>query len=137
AALLELARPDHPRPASRDVPARVRDPPRRPGREALGLPPRVEPHRRDALEPPAAAGAGALRVPAVELRPAAAADYPVAARLTSAASRSATRSSADSIPTDSRTRLAGGANGASAVDACVMRAGCSIMLSTPPSDSAS
>ena len=63
--------------------------------------------------------------------------YAVAARLTSAASRSATRSSADSIPTDRRTRFPGGANGAPAVDACVIRAGCSIRLSTPPSDSAS
>ena len=58
-------------------------------------------------------------------------------RLTSAASRSASRSSADSIPTERRTRFPGGANGASAVEACVIRAGCSIRLSTPPSDSAS
>src|SRR5439155_512011 len=56
---------------------------------------------------------------------------------TSAASRSAIRSSADSIPTESRTRLRGAAKGASAVDACVIRAGCSIRLSTLPSDSAS
>src|SRR5260221_96103 len=55
---------------------------------------------------------------------------------TSAASRSATKSLAASIPTDSRTRLRGGANGASAVDASVIRAGDSIRLSTPPSDSA-
>src|SRR5947208_3128884 len=47
------------------------------------------------------------------------------------------RSCADSSPTDSRTRFGGAANGASAVDACVIRAGCSIRLSTPPRDSAS
>jgi len=57
--------------------------------------------------------------------------------LTSAASRSATRSAGASIPTESRTRLRGAANGASRVDACVIRAGCSMRLSTPPSDSAS
>ena len=56
---------------------------------------------------------------------------------TSAASRSAIRSSTFSIPTESRIRFRGDANGASAVEACVMRAGCSIRLSTPPSDSAS
>ena len=56
---------------------------------------------------------------------------------TSAASRSAIRSSTFSIPTESRIRFRGAANGASAVEACVMRAGCSIRLSTPPSDSAS
>jgi hypothetical protein len=55
----------------------------------------------------------------------------------SAASRSATRSSAASIPTESRTRFAGGAKGAPAVEAWVIRAGCSIRLSTPPRDSAS
>src|SRR5437764_1303975 len=55
----------------------------------------------------------------------------------SATSRSSTRSSADSRPTESRTRFDGAANGASAVEACVIRAGCSIRLSTPPSDSAS
>ncbi len=33
--------------------------------------------------------------------------------------------------------MRGAANGASAVEACVIRAGCSIRLSTPPSDSAS
>src|SRR5256886_2730823 len=60
-----------------------------------------------------------------------------AAVRTSAASRSAIRSTGDSIPTDSRMRLRGAANGASAVEACVIRAGCSIRLSTPPSDSAS
>src|SRR4051812_22392156 len=66
-------------------------------------------------------------------------DYVRAAteRRTSAASRSASRSSAASMPTDRRTRLPGGANGAPAVEACVIRAGCSIRLSTPPSDSAS
>src|SRR5262249_26732650 len=47
---------------------------------------------------------------------------------TSAASRSAIRSSADSIPTESRMRLRGVANGASAVEACVICAGCSIRL---------
>ena len=41
------------------------------------------------------------------------------------------------MPTESRTRLGGTANGASAVDACVIRAGCSIRLSTPPRLSAS
>src|SRR5438067_1577890 len=56
---------------------------------------------------------------------------------TSACSRSATRSSIDSIPTERRTRFFGGANGASAVDAWVIRAGTSIIDSTPPSDSAS
>src|SRR5512132_669780 len=56
---------------------------------------------------------------------------------TSAASRSAIRSSADSMPTESRIRLRGAANGESAVEACVIWAGCSIRLSTPPSDSAS
>ena len=52
-------------------------------------------------------------------------------------SRSAMRSSADSIPTESRMSVGGTANGASAVDACVIRAGCSIRLSTPPRLSAS
>src|SRR5215210_291675 len=56
---------------------------------------------------------------------------------TRACARSSIRSSADSMPTDRRTRLPGAANGASAVDAWVMRAGCSIMLSTPPRLSAS
>src|SRR5579859_1454023 len=56
---------------------------------------------------------------------------------TSAFSRSVTRSSADSIPTERRMRFGGAANGASAVAACVIRAGTSIRLSTPPSDSAS
>src|SRR5205085_11410257 len=56
---------------------------------------------------------------------------------TSAFSRSSTRSWADSIPTERRTRFGGAANGASAVAACVMRAGTSIRLSTPPRDSAS
>ncbi len=55
----------------------------------------------------------------------------------SACSRSATRSSADSIPTESRTRFVGAANGPAAVDAWVIRAGCSIRLSTPPRLSAS
>ena len=55
------------------------------------------------------------------------------ATLSSACSRSAIRSRADSR-TDSRTRFLGLANGASAVDECVIRAGCSIRLSTPPSD---
>ena len=56
---------------------------------------------------------------------------------TSAFSRSRTRSS----PTRSRPRAArgcaGDANGAVAVEACVMRPGCSIRLSTPPRLSAS
>ena len=39
------------------------------------------------------------------------------------------RSSADSMPTDKRMSVGGTANGASAVDACVIRAGCSIRLS--------
>src|SRR5262245_23296837 len=56
---------------------------------------------------------------------------------TRAVSRSSTRSSADSRPTERRIRFFGAANGASAVEACVIRAGCSIRLSTPPSDSAS
>src|SRR4029453_8066204 len=60
----------------------------------------------------------------------------LAVERTSADSRSAIRSSADSIPTESRMRLRGAANGESAVDACVICAGCSIRLSTPPSDSA-
>src|SRR5439155_4147814 len=60
-----------------------------------------------------------------------------AAAGTSACSRSSTRSPADSIPTERRTRFGGAANGASAVAACVIRAGTSIRLSTPPSDSAS
>src|SRR4029077_1161972 len=59
-----------------------------------------------------------------------------AAAGTSARSRSSTRSSADSIPTERRTRFGGAAKGASAVEACVIRAGTSIRLSTPPSDSA-
>ena len=63
--------------------------------------------------------------------------YARAGERTSACSRSATRSSADSIPTERRTRFVGGANGASAVDACVISAGTSIIDSTPPSDSAS
>src|SRR6185369_2964614 len=44
----------------------------------------------------------------------------VAAERASAVSRSATRSSTDSIPTERRTRFAGAANGASEVDACVI-----------------
>src|SRR6202035_4998423 len=56
---------------------------------------------------------------------------------TSACSRSAIRSAADSMPTDRRTRFAGAANREVAVDACVIFAGTSIRLSTPPSDSAS
>src|SRR5439155_2087262 len=56
---------------------------------------------------------------------------------TSACSRSAIRSAADSMPTDRRTRFGGAANGAVAVDACVIFAGTSIRLSTPPRDSAS
>src|SRR5205085_12444950 len=56
---------------------------------------------------------------------------------TSACSRSAMRSVTDSMPTDRRTRFGGAANGAVAVEACVIFAGTSIRLSTPPSDSAS
>src|SRR5207253_11160 len=56
---------------------------------------------------------------------------------TSACARSPIRSSADSIPTESRIRLRGAAKGAFAVEACVIRAGCSIRLSTPPRLSAS
>ena len=43
----------------------------------------------------------------------------------------------DSIPTDSRTRSSGTSSGLPATDACVIRPGCSINDSTPPSDSAS
>ena len=56
---------------------------------------------------------------------------------TSAASRSAIRSSTDSMPTESRMRFFGLGERRSAVEACVICAGCSIRLSTPPSDSAS
>src|SRR6266700_314631 len=59
------------------------------------------------------------------------------ATLANAASRSTTRSSADSRPTESRMRFRGAANGPSAVEACVIRAGSSMRLSTPPRDSAS
>src|SRR5690606_25334317 len=55
----------------------------------------------------------------------------------SAWSRSASRSSTVSIPTDSRTRSSGTAKGEPATEAWVIRAGCSINDSTPPSDSAS
>src|SRR5439155_20008382 len=51
---------------------------------------------------------------------------------TSACARSSIRSSTDSMPTERRTRLRGAAKGALAVDACVIRAGTSIRLSTPP-----
>ena len=55
-------------------------------------------------------------------------------RATSACARSATRSSADSIPTESRIEVrAARRTGASAVDAWVIAAGCSMRLSTPPS----
>ena len=47
------------------------------------------------------------------------------------------RSSACSMPTDSLIRSAGTSSGESAADACVIRAGCSISDSTPPSDSPS
>src|SRR5205823_1143247 len=57
--------------------------------------------------------------------------YACAAERTSACSRSATRSSADSIPTERRTRLFGGANAASAVDACVIRARVVAVLAHP------
>ena len=59
------------------------------------------------------------------------------ARESSAARRSATRSSAASMPTDSRTRSAGTSSGEPAAEAWVIDAGCSISDSTPPSDSAS
>src|SRR3954470_426241 len=59
------------------------------------------------------------------------------AEIASATSRSARRSSADSRPTDSRTRFPGAANGESTVEACVIRAGTSMRLSTPPRLSAS
>ena len=95
-------------------------------------------HGRDAGDRAPAAGARALRPASVERRPGAAGQARAGAeRLTSALSRSAIRSSGDSIPTDSRTRFAGAANGDEAVEAWVIRAGCSIRLSTPPSDSAS
>src|SRR5918996_899355 len=60
-----------------------------------------------------------------------------ASRLSSAWRRSATRSAAASMPTDSRTRPGSTANGDPAADAWVMRAGCSMSDSTAPSDSAS
>src|SRR5258707_13735545 len=47
-----------------------------------------------------------------------------AERLTSAASRSGSKSSTDSIPTDSSTRFPAGATGAPAVDACCIPAEC-------------
>src|SRR5262249_19051599 len=50
----------------------------------------------------------------------------------SATSRSSSRSSADSRPTDRRIRFGGAANGESTVEACVISAGTSIRLSTPP-----
>src|SRR5579859_4015432 len=66
---------------------------------------------------------------------------PLQARAAGAATRafwrSSIRSCADSMPTDSRTRLRGAAKGAFAVEACVIRAGTSIRLSTPPRLSAS
>src|SRR3954454_6040130 len=55
----------------------------------------------------------------------------------SACSRSASRSSTSSMPTDSRTRSAGTSSGDPAALAWVIRPGCSISDSTPPSDSAS
>ena len=51
--------------------------------------------------------------------------------------RSASRSSTDSIPTDSRTSVDGTSSGEPVTDACVISRGCSISDSTPPSDSAS
>src|SRR3989440_281446 len=61
-------------------------------------------------------------------------DYPTAS---SAWRRSNTRSSALSMPTDSRTSAGSTASGEPAADACVISAGCSISDSTAPSDSAS
>ena len=55
----------------------------------------------------------------------------------SAWSRSASRSSTSSMPTESRTRSAGTSSGDPATLACVIRPGCSISDSTPPSDSPS
>src|SRR5919201_2758583 len=60
-----------------------------------------------------------------------------AAEPTRASSRSSSRSSADSSPTESRTRFGGAAKDDSTVEACVIRAGTSIRLSTPPRLSAS
>ena len=51
--------------------------------------------------------------------------------------RSATRSSVVSMPTDRRTSAGSTASGESTAEAWVMRAGCSMSDSTPPSDSAS
>ena len=51
--------------------------------------------------------------------------------------RSATRSSVVSMPTERRTSVGSTASGESTADAWVMRAGCSMSDSTPPSDSAS
>src|SRR5262249_54622120 len=128
AALLEQPRPRHLGPGRRDRRARTRDPRLEPGGAGRGVPRQLAPHRRDALDETASGRARPLRA-----AHAGSSDPD----LTSAASRSATRSSTDSIPTERRTRLRGAANGASALEACVMRAGCSIRLSTAPSDSAS
>ncbi len=57
--------------------------------------------------------------------------------LSSARDRSASRSSAVSMPTDRRTRSAGTSSCEPATDAWVIRPGCSMSDSTPPSDSAS
>src|SRR4051794_16436405 len=54
----------------------------------------------------------------------------------SARSRSASRSSTSSMPTDRRTRSAGTSSGEPAALAWVIRPGCSMSDSTPPSDSA-
>ena len=54
-----------------------------------------------------------------------------------ACARSASRSSTFSMPTDSRTRSFGTSSGDPATLACVIRPGCSISDSTPPSDSPS
>ena len=53
-----------------------------------------------------------------------------------ACSRSASRSSTSSMPTESRTRSPGTSSGEPAALAWVIRCGCSISDSTPPSDSA-
>src|SRR5215211_5504855 len=87
--------------------------------------------------PPSWLSEGALIEQRLCSRQGGAAIQATAGERTSAASRSATRSSADSIPTDSRIRFGGAANDDSAVEACVIRAGTSIRLSTPPRLSAS
>ena len=108
AALLEHPRPGHHATSGDETgAARARTSSTvNPRAQALGLRGGWVAHRRDAATarlPRALARFGLLPwsdVPALPVRPAPALD-----RLTSAVSRSAIRSSADSIPTDSRTRL--------------------------------